>query len=74
MVAHEPLVLIPTNAKRMEGKIQAVAKAKISSVALTEILESARAGETAGSPRPPQVIQLRDSGSTLAAQPSVLEE
>ena len=67
-------MLIPINAKRMGRKTKVVAKAKTWSVALTEKRESAHAGRNAGSPRPLQVIQLRDNGSTLAAQPSVLEE
>eukprot|EP00959_Pyramimonas_sp_CCMP1952_P274661 5741626-Pyramimonas_sp.AAC.1 len=68
MVAPEPLALTPINVKRMGRKTKVAAKAKTWSAALTQKRESARAEKIVGSPRPLQVIQLRDNGSTLAAQ------
>eukprot|EP00959_Pyramimonas_sp_CCMP1952_P440479 9222250-Pyramimonas_sp.AAC.1 len=74
IVAPEPLVRTPTNVRRMERKTKAVAKAKTWSAAPTRKREDAHAVRNAGLPRPSQVIQSRDDGSALAAQPSVLEE
>eukprot|EP00959_Pyramimonas_sp_CCMP1952_P391180 8197823-Pyramimonas_sp.AAC.1 len=71
-VAREPLALTLTNVKRIGTRVKAKAKAKTWSAAPTGRQVSARAANSGGLPRPRTVI--RDNGSTLAAQPSVLEE